>query len=61
MTDSNTYSSFLVLVDIANYVTFFDCALFERFFIFSGPRGTQQKNFEIKTQCSQNMDPTGER
>jgi hypothetical protein len=39
MTDSITYSSFLVLVDIANYVTFFDCALFERFFILGGPGG----------------------
>ncbi|MDQ3969732.1 MAG: hypothetical protein M3275_15225, partial [Thermoproteota archaeon] len=44
MTDSITYSSFLVRVDIANYVAFFGCPLFERF--FSGPRGFRQKNLQ---------------
>jgi hypothetical protein len=27
-------------------------ALFQRFIIFSGPRGTRQKTFKIETRCN---------
>jgi hypothetical protein len=41
---------FLVRVDIANYVAFFGCPLFEHFFILAGPEGLGIKNFKIRTQ-----------
>src|SRR5215203_5371479 len=42
---------FLLLLPVAPFEPV--CPFFQRYFIFCGPRGTQQKNFIIWTQLNQ--------